>query len=440
LGGAERATSIAPISELAEKRTLLSAGFRYVLKTDVSTFFPSIYTHSIPWALHGKAAAKANQRNYTSAFFGNILDYLMQRCQERQTMGIPIGPDTSHIISEVIGTSIDLMIKENLGKWPDGYRHVDDFFLCFQTFEDAEHALSVITRSLGEFELRINAGKTHIVEVQQLEEDSWSAQLRSFSLSVDDDFLITGEARRKAQRKILDQFFDLSFVLAKRHDDENVMKYALRKSASVLIEEDNWNLYQAYLLRAARAYQNTLQTVTHILATYNQLGYNLDRKKISLVCHRTILECAPLERHSEVLWALWLAKELEIKIRGEVASKVVEMSSSICALAFLDLREVGLIPKAVATDYWKQQVNAHSLRNEWWLLAYEASQKGWLRGRNPTFVSSDALFLEMSNLNISFYDTNARLKPLITRRTVVDDWGGIHEDWEFEDVNEEYVA
>jgi len=29
--------------------------YKYLIKTDIKNFYPSIYTHSIPWALHDKA-------------------------------------------------------------------------------------------------------------------------------------------------------------------------------------------------------------------------------------------------------------------------------------------------------------------------------------------------------------------------------------------------
>lgn len=35
-------------------------GQKFVLRADVSQFYSSIYTHAIPWALHGKAHAKAH--------------------------------------------------------------------------------------------------------------------------------------------------------------------------------------------------------------------------------------------------------------------------------------------------------------------------------------------------------------------------------------------
>ena len=39
----------------------LQIGKKYIAKSDISTCFPSIYTHAIPWALIGKEASKRNR-------------------------------------------------------------------------------------------------------------------------------------------------------------------------------------------------------------------------------------------------------------------------------------------------------------------------------------------------------------------------------------------
>lgn len=44
--------------QLEEDEIRWMAGAQYVVHADVASCFPSIYTHSIPWALHGKAASK----------------------------------------------------------------------------------------------------------------------------------------------------------------------------------------------------------------------------------------------------------------------------------------------------------------------------------------------------------------------------------------------
>src|SRR5574343_1753896 len=45
-----RSILISPTHQLPDKKLLLSRGARYVLISDISHFFPTIYTHSISWA------------------------------------------------------------------------------------------------------------------------------------------------------------------------------------------------------------------------------------------------------------------------------------------------------------------------------------------------------------------------------------------------------
>src|SRR3546814_5011434 len=75
-------------------------------------FYPSIYTHSIAWAILGKAHVKAS--HHTTAFkghFANHLDKAVGAGQEGQTIGIPIGPDTSRIIAELVAVVVEEIAK-----------------------------------------------------------------------------------------------------------------------------------------------------------------------------------------------------------------------------------------------------------------------------------------------------------------------------------------
>ena len=68
---------------------------RFVLTADISQCYSSIYTHSIPWALQGKAYAKANKNDGSA---GDKIDRCVRRLSNNQTSGIPIGPDSSFAI------------------------------------------------------------------------------------------------------------------------------------------------------------------------------------------------------------------------------------------------------------------------------------------------------------------------------------------------------
>ena len=80
-------------------RARRSVGSRFVLHTDLARYYPSIYTHSIPWAIHGKTAARNDSQNL---LFGNRIDTCSREMQDKQTGGIPIGPDSSFITDPAI--------------------------------------------------------------------------------------------------------------------------------------------------------------------------------------------------------------------------------------------------------------------------------------------------------------------------------------------------
>lgn len=65
---------------LRRHRASLRARSRYILRTDLSRFYHSVYTHAIPWALHGKALAKNRRRDLT--LLGNRLDKLISEGQD----------------------------------------------------------------------------------------------------------------------------------------------------------------------------------------------------------------------------------------------------------------------------------------------------------------------------------------------------------------------
>lgn len=71
IGSGRAISRSTPMADLVSHRTVIRAGKRYILQTDISTFYQSIYTHSIPWAMHTKPFAKANRGR---AHYGNRLD------------------------------------------------------------------------------------------------------------------------------------------------------------------------------------------------------------------------------------------------------------------------------------------------------------------------------------------------------------------------------
>jgi hypothetical protein len=440
----DRATAIASLSELYERRLIASAGYKWILRTDISRFFPTLYTHIIPWALHTKNVAKNNKKDL--GLLGNKIDQALRLCQDGQTIGIPIGPDTSHIIAELVAVSIDRSIYDKCGKWPVGYRHVDDFFFCFNERAEAEQALSIIEKALHEFELDINATKTSIVDTSSLQEDDWVHAIRAFHIE---------NSGAERQRDSLHRYFSLVAELSRRHSDENVVKFALKRIVGTVFHPEVWPLFEAYLLRFGQMYHNCIQGITHIIATYAYNGYKTNASAIANFCATVISERASSEHHSEVTWALWMACELQVKLSARAVKAVQEMRSSICALLLLSLAKEDLLEVGIDKAFWEGLFDEGAMRGPLWLLAYEGVRAGWLTPSCTNEIKGSKIYAALNKNNIIFFDHAKRLAPLfhpkdpVALKSVLQPGAGgvglvfqhdfFNIEWIFDDIVDDYI-
>ncbi|MFD2881818.1 RNA-directed DNA polymerase [Paenibacillus rhizoplanae] len=102
-----------------------------------------------------RSSKKINRKD---ALYGNLLDKRVRNSMDGQTLGIPVGPDTSLIIAEIIATSMDVKLRSRLGDIK-GFRYMDDYYLYFSTKPEAEFALSTLHSIMKDFELELNPNK-----------------------------------------------------------------------------------------------------------------------------------------------------------------------------------------------------------------------------------------------------------------------------------------
>lgn len=433
--GSLRAIELTKFSDLYEARVCQSAGARYALVTDISSYFPTVYTHTIPWALHTKQVAKANKTKKTPAFFGNILDGRCMGTQDGQTIGLPIGPDTSHIIAEIIGVSIDEAIRVELGEWPKGFRYVDDFTFFFNKREEAEKALAIIIKCVSAYELQINASKTKIVEVRELVQESWKYSLKKLTVA----------AKKRQQKDDIHHYFEMLFSLESRFKDESLVKYGLKQLSSTIVKKSNWSIAEAYILKCGYGFPNTLQVITQILATYHRYEYPLNMSALRAFSRNLLGSAAAANHHSEAAWLLWLCKELGIHLDASLILQVLQMENSVCSLIALDLTHSGLVDGEVDLEALPGlPITKLALKGNNWLLAYEGGRRQWLGNPNLDFIQGDPCFEALLNAGVSFYDETARLPPIFQVKVEAaqavdfDSDAEIDGDFEFDSMDEEY--
>ena len=387
--------AIAPVkhwSYLPIARSLCRASARYVLQTDIDNFYPSIYTHVIPWALHGKQIAKQNQRNFR--FIGNILDLIIRNGQDRQTLGIHIGPDCSLVIAEIILSAVDMALL-NTGL-SSGFRYLDDYEFGFATYYEGEQALADLQGELGAYELHLNPRKTVLFELPGAIERPWASELRRFSIRP------TGSG----QQTDLIGYFSRSYELSRNYPEESVLLFTLRRmQRSVGVVPSNWPLYESTLLHAATVAPGTLSTVVDELYRYYQAGYQVGLHRVSDALHQVIRQHGSMNHGSEVAWAIWGCILFGISLDDQTASQVAQMEDSVVAILALDAKAKRLISNNVNLTLWASMMTPQSLLDENWLLSYEANVKGWLPSLGVhDHVTTDPKFHFLKQNRVHFYD------------------------------------
>ena len=157
----DAATQIKSWWQSVEQRSLVySLEYRHLLHTDVTDCYGALYTHSIPWALHGREAAKADKNN--NSLLGNIIDFHIQSGRYGQTNGIPQGSVLMDFIAELVLGYVDEMVYEELGAPSDirVLRYRDDYRIFSNTQERGEDVLKTISDKLRTVGMRLGVSKT----------------------------------------------------------------------------------------------------------------------------------------------------------------------------------------------------------------------------------------------------------------------------------------
>jgi hypothetical protein len=388
-----------PFDELPTVRATNRSNAKFVVLTDLSEFYSSLYTHSVPWAIHGKATAKAQRR--AAALYGNRLDELLRAAQDQQTVGIPIGPDTSLIVAELVLSAVDQNLARRIANIR-GLRYMDDFEFYFADPSAAESGLALLQETLLEFELRLNPRKTTIEQAPIGIEPEWVHIFRNFTFSL----------KPQPQSKDLIWYFDHLTKSVRDNPREHVVKYALARLQNLPIHANNWDLYQSLLAGAVTVEPGAVQTYIRILIRCFNAGHRFRSELTESTLNAIIETSAPLGQHHEVAWSLWGILSFDLRIHRGAADAVSKVENSVVALLALDAEQHGLVPSGLDRTRWESRMTQPELFEEQWLLSYEANVKGWLPSSGGgDHVTSDARFGFMKALGVEFYTHVAVLTP-----------------------------
>jgi len=356
----------------------LIIGKRYLVKTDISNCFPSIYSHSIPWAIKGRTKSKESKGHWS-----DDLDNASRLIKYNETNGLLIGPHTSNLLSEIILCAVDNELFKN------GYtflRHIDDYECYTETFEEAEKFLLDLSQELKKFNLNLNLKKTIIRSLPIATAENWVHQLNSH-IFLKEKNIVNLSLMRNFWNFVIELFYKNDF-------NSSILNYAIK-----IISKKHLNQY-------AKEYH--LKTVNHLVILYPYIVSLLDefifkpfvRDNIPLIKYfaNSIFSSSVNKNLYESLsYALFFAIKYNIKLEIENLYKIAEKSldAVFILLSYLYTKRY----ENNRTNIRKYKSLAENFKkdgpeDQYWIFIYEALPKSKLSGDFKHIKEHNVSFLK----------------------------------------------
>ena len=368
----KRALVIKSHTALQQAKYDLLSPYRFIACTDIARYYHSIYTHALPWAFHGKDRAKVDRGRASNRVFFNRADAIVRDGQDGQTIGIPVGPDASRVLAEVIGTAIDLEFTKRIGVVNCAViRHVDDVWIGADTHADAETALTRYREAIRQFELDINENKTDIYAEDFGFSDSWPSDVAARI-----EFATNSRGTRAKQH--LRSSLEYSFGLAVQRNDDGVLRYILRYLDHKRLSEDHWDVIEPFLKRLAVHFGHTIDYVVRILLWRHLAHRDLDVESWRSIMENVLDKHGRLGNDSEVCWTIYAQNFLSIKIGMLTAKNIVDNCGALSLVALLHSARGGLVPVSIFS-YAYSRLSNETDSGPFWPLFLEWKTKRWPR-------------------------------------------------------------
>lgn len=336
--------------DFSDRRSQLkmSTGKFYRVKADIASFFPSIYTHSIPWAIVGQQKAKSNRDN--SKWY-NELDKVQRDLKRGETQGIPIGPATSNIISELILSKVDKTLRDKSNDSCEFIRYIDDYECYCETREQADNFVLNLEQKLREYLLNLNPKKVMFEELPVGIQTEWVINLRNY--------LPSGQQLSTEQiMSCLDSAIDLQ----KRYPEGSVLKYATRVLAnSNKFDTASASFFLEYLIAIAVHAPSVLPILCQVAKEHN-VGSKLTIEPV-------LQQSIKFQRSDAICWCLYFMGICGLAVSEKLAKAIIETEDcmSMGMLIALDQHQ----EKVVDFLYNKMNSDSEYDYDQYWLLIHE---------------------------------------------------------------------
>ena len=371
-------------AEQIEQSIRHSFGRQYIVQTDISNCYPSVYSHAVPWAAVGIAEAKENIGKQSKWY--NKLDSAITLARRNETTGIAIGPATSAIVAEIILARVDLNLDDKFTY----VRYMDDYTAFCRDREESEDFIFSLSSELSKYKLLLNVGKTATLDTPSSSRECWVVDLRN-ALPEQDSVTLHNAV----------DYLDFALQLSKQRPDGSVLKYALRSLVSrllasgVTVDERAVNLVLDYTLNLCFHF-STLVTMLEPLfdismTTYGSFAHGARLQQI-------LLRFTHMRQSDAISWCLYFCLKYRVAIPDKCASRIVKSGDCIPMLILYKSGNPKCRQMVIEFANTIHRSDLYKL-DQYWLLLYEIYRD--CETTNP-YGQGDRVFETMKAAGISF--------------------------------------
>lgn len=292
----------------------LLIGKRYMVSADISTCFPSMYTHALCWALVGKQYAK-DHRNGNLWF--NKIDHRCMEIKSGETHGFLIGPHASNLLSEIILTVVDRQLDANGWKY---IRNIDDYTCYVESYERAQQFLTQLAAELRKFDLPLNHKKTKIEELPVASTKHWVRQLNAFDFSS-----TSGKTNYKKAQAYLDAAVGL---MEDNGNNAAVLNYAIKVLSKQLLT----NNAKEYSLKTILHFSYIFPYIIPLLDENVFQPFDAQKAEIARFTQIIYNNALQQENFEALIYALFFSIKYDFDIVGFNVDSAIHQDSCLLKL------------------------------------------------------------------------------------------------------------
>lgn len=387
---------ISSFEETLKKKVWTSLGNKYVASLDLSKCYENIYTHSISWALLSKEKAKeeylkSDIEKSEEYIISDELDKNLRKINNNETKGIPTGPITSRLISELILAEVDnLLEKEGLKH----NRYVDDYRFYFKTKEEAIQRMPQIQKILYEYKLSLNQSKT---KIQIFPKGIFSENLKDEIGNYDFE-----------KNNVID-FINKVMVL-----HNNGVKGAFKYGMKVLSQQNMNSLEKEcvlpYLINLLVVFPKISDVIIDIFEKNHLIEEETKEtlEKIEKIIDDLLKLNIDKGYDEEIIWNIYFMLKFNLEISKENILNILKRTENFSTIMILDY----IFKKSLFKDkeivqqieILKEKLKKEDIYGEKWMLLYECTFNIWIKGIKKSF-SQKYFWKELLDKKINFYNS-----------------------------------